>query len=1307
MSLTAQLADGRTLVFPDDTDPDVIQQTVKRTLGLPLDNGDSALQRLAQSFPMPEGKPDATLAEAIQAGMKHSVFGTVESRGEQEQQQKDFNWYQRAASNVTTLLADAPFLVFGALGGSAAGTAVAPGIGTVVGAGAGAFALPEAMRQTLIEGYGKGWFKDWGDFWTRFMAAGLQTGKSAALGAVIGPAGTVGKALVPAAAPAIAKTTAQLASEVTAMSGLGAAMDGRVPSAQDFLDNAILLGGAKLAIKGASVAHEKIALKLGKVYEKTGMTPEQVAEEAGRDPTIIQDLASENIEVPKSLGGKTGVPPESVEAKEAQETGKPPEPPKPPESDELGLGEPKRTEAEKAVLSRIVEHPEKPKMTVMERLHSWYNEIFDERHRIMQAQREAGVKKGELGPYEIARLTAGIAGKSAQFIEFGPFDARTYEQTGMSYKAVLDQVKNDPKGFKAYTVSKHTLEREAAGKATGIDLTAAKQVVTDGASRFEKASTERVKFKDAVLDYGVKSGLIPQEAVSAWRELYKAHVPFYRLFEGEERPASGRTPRNPVKKATGSERLILDPIESDIRDTYLMISLAEQNMARQEFVKLGAQFAEKVKHPLLPIRLQDTEIKKLFDDLLTIKKKTSKERTEQTTTTGPGGEVKPDNKIFAANTKRVHDALTARGFSENEADIMIKRVGMAEGKEGSTTIERIVKEIEKTEYIPELDTRIPTDAAIVFRALAAPAGKNEIVVMQEGKRQVYTVDSDVARAFNGLDAGGASFVAQVLRTTASWLRSGVTLSPDFIMRNPVRDAVTAFVTVGAHPIKTVKGAISYFKEDVAYQNWLKGGGANAAMVSMDRHYIERHIYELEKQTGFMDKAWNLAKSPFEVLAIVSETMENVTRLGMVRDEIMVAKDKATIQALSYISREGTIDFSRHGADSFLQSWTRATAFMNPAMQGMDRMVRAFKDNPAGTTARALAAVTLPSLLLWWRNHDDPRWKDIPDWQRDLFWIVLTDKWERPQNTDEMAEKHALGLTREINGEIMVNNGNTYRIPKPFELGVLFGSLPERMLDAYVAANPDAFKNFYKTLGNVFAFNVIPTVFLPPFQQLTNYNMFTDRPLIPDSMQGILPEYQYTPYTTETTKALGQLVGSMPGLHDSSFASPIVIDNYIRGWSGTLGSYVVQIADAALRKTGALPDPVMPARTLADMPGIRAFVVRYPDGQAQSIQDFYDNYDKSSKVWQTVRRLARAGDIEHAQKEMLLGQEDVLKLDAIRVALGNGTRFIQLIHQNQQLDADEKRQLIDTSYAQMILQAKTGNHIMRGLKEAMRSLETVQ
>jgi hypothetical protein len=48
--------------------------------------------------------------------------------------------------------------------------------------------------------------------------------------------------------------------------------------------------------------------------------------------------------------------------------------------------------------------------------------------------------------------------------------------------------------------------------------------------------------------------------------------------------------------------------------------------------------------------------------------------------------------------------------------------------------------------------------------------------------------------------------------------------------------------------------------------------------------------------------------------------------------------------------------------------------------------------------------------------------------------------------------------------------------------------------------------------------------------MTNHSFFTDRPLVPSTTwRSCCPEYQYSPYTTEATKALGHLVGrAAPG-----------------------------------------------------------------------------------------------------------------------------------------------------------------------------------
>jgi hypothetical protein len=111
-------------------------------------------------------------------------------------------------------------------------------------------------------------------------------------------------------------------------------------------------------------------------------------------------------------------------------------------------------------------------------------------------------------------------------------------------------------------------------------------------------------------------------------------------------------------------------------------------------------------------------------------------------------------------------------------------------------------------------------------------------------------------------------------------------------------------------------------------------------------------------------------------------------------------------------------------------------------------------------------------------------------------------------------------------------------------------------------------------------------------------------------------------------------------------------------------YALQIADAALRKTGVLPDPIRPASTLSDIPFVKGFVVRYPASSAQSIQDFYDRYSKASKVRSSIKYLAQQGDVEAAIRESRLDSTLLVRMEGIHEGLSNAHRVLMLIDKNQ-------------------------------------------
>lgn len=999
--------------------------------------------------------------------------------------------------------------------------------------------------------------------------------------------------------------------------------------------------------------------KIQETYEKTGIDPQTLHEQARVEPTVKADLASDN-RIPFAKEKPEPTP------------GKAPPPKEPSGKAEPGTGS--FEAAEKAVLEHIrlgeSEHTARS-------LDNFYTAVKDDIYPI--AKIENALAKGvELNiaesPYGLARLTRGAAGKALQFLEHGTFNFKTFKTTGPSLKQILKPFGKDLNQFRAYIVAKRVIELEGRGIETGFLLKDAQLVVKNGSKKMDTAAKQLVEFQNSTVQYLRDAGLITAEDFAALVELNKDYVPFNRLFEGEATgggAGKGLKTRNPMRKIKGSDRPVLDPLETIIKNTYTYLALAERNAVGLKFgnlVKADPVLAEAlgvkvVKQPIKAIKLQEKEIQRLFDEFLTVREQTTKKRTEKTTTTA-GEEVAPGGKIFETNKKRVKEALEARGFTANEAEIMMKRLNKAAAK--GDDVSTLVQEVVRTEQVVGTDIRLGSSAATVFRADALRPGPNQVRYFENGKAVVLDVPPELAKAFSAVDQQSASMLVKILAVPAKTLRAGAILTPDFMIRNVARDQLSAFVfsKTGYIPLyDMMRGAFSIAKKDTAFQNWLKSGGPNSALVAMDRQYLKQHLKDLNKQTGIMRRSWNVVNTPLEVLRITSELLENATRLGEFKRH--GAMTKAEIQKAGFASREVTLDFQRIGAQT--RGLNMISAFMNAGLEGLDRTARAFKDRPMATTAKVGAGITMPSVLLWYANNSTPertaRYQQIPGWQRDLFWIVMTDD-------------------------------HIYRIPKPFELGVIFGSSAERMLDKFAIDKPEAMKDFMTSIGSAVVPNVLPTFAVPPAEQLTNHSVFKGSPLIPSRLEGILPEYQYNEYTTELSRAVGKLVGAFPGLKEKSIASPIVIDNYIRGWTGGLGVYTTQMLDAGLRKAGVLPDPPKPFQELQDLPVIRAFTIRYPTASAASVQDFYDTYTSRSTFYKTFTHLAKRGEIEGATDIVNENTESFIRLEGIADSLATINSIIWLTHRNPEMDPSDKRQLIDSMYGQMIDLTKAGNEIMR-------------
>lgn len=609
----------------------------------------------------------------------------------------------------------------------------------------------------------------------------------------------------------------------------------------------------------------------------------------------------------------------------------------------------------------------------------------------------------------------------------------------------------------------------------------------------------------------------------------------------------------------------------------------------------------------------------------------------------------------------------------------------------------------------------PTDAHAeaftIFRKADRPLADNEFEVFRHGKREVYKTDPLVAEAIKTLDgnSGAQNIVVKMARAITTVKRVGISLMPDFILRNFIRDQVSsgAFSKAGAVPFwDTVQAMGDIVSKNQNYQNWLKAGGANGAFLELGEKYMNQNIFKTMDETGVSARVWNVVRKPVEYLELAGSITEQATRLAEAKrvrgNEISGTK----IFESGFASREITIDFQRMGAK--VSALNAITAFANAGLQGLDRTGRAFKEDPGGVALKAGMYITAPSVLLWWANKDDERYKEIPRWQKDHFWIIPTDSWEKESAPGESMNlpEHMVRINEDGHREI--NKGVIYRIPKPQELGLLFGSVPERILEAFFTDHPKAFEDFGKTIAEMITPSVIPDVVTPIMEQGFNKSLFTGSKLVPAHLEDVLPQYQYTDYTSESAKLLSKLVTTVPFLRDAGpvnapLASPIVLENYVRSWSGTMGQYALQLADRGLEIAGVTEAKARPASSLSDIPIIKAFVVRYPGGQTTSIEDFQKAWAENSKVINSIKLLGKQGDLDEAAALMTApeNQERLQSLAGTDAAIKNMGQFIQKVYSNPEMNPDEKRQIIDGTYYGMIEVAKAGLESFREFQKIVK------
>jgi hypothetical protein len=636
-------------------------------------------------------------------------------------------------------------------------------------------------------------------------------------------------------------------------------------------------------------------------------------------------------------------------------------------------------------------------------------------------------------------------------------------------------VENWQEAFSKYLVASRQLEiqsvyTEYVGSMTKAD---AEALVKNAPKQFEPIAQDFYNYNDNLLRIRVATGMISKELYSDLKAKWKNYASMARDIADEAAnggiPGAGKGFAN-VKKAIqtlgekGSGKPVIDPLESAIRDTYVVLNLVERNRVGQAFTKLAekqgaGRFVEAVQG---------------------------------------GGD--PNKSIFT--------------------------------------------------------------------------------VWVDGERKAFQTTPDVYRAIMSMNEEGANFITKILSAPAGWLRAGATLSPEFIVKNVSRDALSAAIysKVGFVPVyDSLRGVAKLIGDEQMFYEYKASGAMMSTLTAMDRPGMAEKINKLVKD----QKSIN----PLDILRAVNDLGESATRIA----EYAKVREKggSTLEA-TLAAKDVTIDFSRAG--TWGRQYNKVTAFFNAGVQGVDRMARAFREDPVQTSRRIAMYITAPSVALWWYAHDDVRYQELPRYQKDLFWVIPTG----PKLTRE--EFNRLLSSGKSKEEILAKAGPVLRIPKPFEVGILFGSGAERMLDWAYMNNKSGIKEWLKSAKEGFTPNLIPTLAVPLIEWATNFSLFTDRPIVPQREQKLPDKLQYGPYTSEVAKKIGEKTDT----------SPRKIDSAVRSLTGGLGSFALGTVDEVVGNN-------RPAVKGYERPVVRA-LLQAPFKNAESERQFREEFrDQEAKL----------------------------------------------------------------------------------------------
>lgn len=488
-----------------------------------------------------------------------------------------------------------------------------------------------------------------------------------------------------------------------------------------------------------------------------------------------------------------------------------------------------------------------------------------------------------------------------------------------------------------------------------------------------------------------------------------------------------------------------------------------------------------------------------------------------------------------------------------------------------------------------------------------------LALYENGVKTWYIVkDPDALVAFQNFNYGAKP----LMQMAGKMLRVGALYNPIYWYRQLVRDPLAANL------VANVGGIVTPFHTVAQLAHILSGRSTNfktlrehgvVGPVDLTHNYNSMQD-QIGKAMSYDKNIWTTIKNQ---LIRVHEASDSATRVALYNNALKDAKKLGLSgqDAENYAAHRArdSINFAVHGTSEALHTIRVSTPFFSSTLNGLDTVYRAAKQHNLSPReskelrnrfySRALMMSTMTAMytiLL----QDDEAYKDMPASEKDGNWLVPTGK--------------------DKNGKTIF-----FKVPAPFEVGFLFKTLPELMVNRLNgdATNKEVFRSVRDGLiANALPpIPIVPQLLKPLVETVTNYDLHNMRPI-------------------ESANELNKMVESR-GEGENAFydwlskdlklkeinLSPKKVQHLWQGYFAQLGAVTASLADSLITSAkGEGKTPVNPES------GLLKGILTDPT-KSKYKTEFYDMANDAAKIVNSLNSYDSTGQGEKV-KEMVAKSE---------------------------------------------------------------------